>query len=50
LILNFFLTEEKEENQRKKKEEKEITLGKEGFPRAGPTLLAVQCVTAVRCN
>jgi hypothetical protein len=32
------------------KERKKITMGKEGFPRAGPTLLAVQQVTAVRCN
>jgi hypothetical protein len=33
-----------------KKERKKITMGKKVFPRAGPTLLAVQWVTAVRCN
>jgi hypothetical protein len=40
------LRKEKEE----KKKEKEITLGEEGFPGAGHTLLAVQWVTVVRCN
>jgi hypothetical protein len=25
-------------------------MGKEGFPRAGPALLAVQWIAAVRCN
>jgi hypothetical protein len=34
-----------------KKKEKEKNLhGEEGFPRVGLTLLAVQWVTAVRCN
>jgi hypothetical protein len=33
-----------------KKGEKEIIVGEEGFPGAGPTLLAVPQVTAVRCN
>jgi hypothetical protein len=32
------------------KERKRIAMGKEGFPGAGPTLLAVQRVTDVRCN
>jgi hypothetical protein len=36
-----------EEKRRKKKT---IAIGKEGFPRAGPTLLAVQQIAAVRCN
>jgi hypothetical protein len=41
----------KEEKERKKKRrKKKITMGKEGFSRAGPTLLAVQWVAAVRCN
>jgi hypothetical protein len=33
-----------------KKKEKKIAVGEEGFPRAGPALLAVQWVAAVRCN
>jgi hypothetical protein len=33
-----------------KKKETKIAMGKEPFPRAGPTLLAVQQVAAVRCN
>jgi hypothetical protein len=37
---------EEEDKKRKKK----ITVGEEGFPRAGPALLAVQQVAAVRCN
>jgi hypothetical protein len=36
--------------KKKEKEEKKITMWKEGSPGAGPTLLAVQRVTAVRCN
>jgi hypothetical protein len=32
------------------KERKKTAMGKEGFPRAGPSLLAVQWVAAVRCN
>jgi hypothetical protein len=36
--------------EEKRRKEKNITVGKEGFPKAGPTLLAVQWVAAVRCN
>jgi hypothetical protein len=36
--------------EEKRRKEKKIIMGKEGFPRAGPTLLAVQRVAAVRCN
>jgi hypothetical protein len=44
-----------EEKRRKKKrieerKKKKISMEKEGVPRAGPTLLTVQRVTAVRCN
>jgi hypothetical protein len=43
--------EEKErEKKRGKKKKKKITTGKEGFLGAGPTLLAVQRVAAIRCN
>jgi hypothetical protein len=43
--------EEEEGKKRKKKEErKKIAIGKMGFPGAGPTLLSVQQVAAVRCN
>jgi hypothetical protein len=42
--------EEGEEKGNREEERKEITVGKEGFPGAAPTLLAVQQVTAVRCN
>jgi hypothetical protein len=38
------------EEREEKKKRKKIALGKEGFPRTGPTLLAVQWVAAVRCN
>jgi hypothetical protein len=34
----------------RRKKEKKIAVGEEGFPRAGPALLAVSWVTAVRCN
>jgi hypothetical protein len=40
-MLYFYLMEEGEEKERKK-EEKKITAGEEGFPKAIPTLLAVQ--------
>jgi hypothetical protein len=43
--LCFLLDGGEEEKERKK-----ITIGKEGFPRAGPTLLALQRVAAVRCS
>jgi hypothetical protein len=48
----FLLDREGEEKERKEKKEerKKIAVGKEGFPRSGPTLLAVQSVTALRCN
>jgi hypothetical protein len=38
------------EGKKKKQEIKKIVLGKECFPRAGPTLLAVQLVITARCN
>jgi hypothetical protein len=37
------------EGKNKEKKEK-ITMGKKGFPGAGPALQAVQWVAAVRCN
>jgi hypothetical protein len=36
--------------KRRKERRKKIGMGKEGFPRAGPALLAVQWIAAVRCN
>jgi hypothetical protein len=43
--------EDREEKERKKKRKREkITIGEEGFPRVGSTLLAVQQVAAVRFN
>jgi hypothetical protein len=36
--------------RKKEKKKEKITMGKEGFPRAGPALLAVQRVAADRCN
>jgi hypothetical protein len=44
LVGALFLLDGGEEGKKKK-----ITVGKEGFPRAGPALLAVR-VVAVRCN
>jgi hypothetical protein len=41
----FQLMEEGEEKERKK-----ISMREEGFPVAGPALLAVPWVAAVRCN
>jgi hypothetical protein len=41
--------DEGEENERKKKKKK-IAVGEEGLSGAGPALLAVQWVAAVRCN
>jgi hypothetical protein len=41
---------EKKERKKEKKKENKITMGKEGFTGAGPTLLAVQRVAAVMCN
>jgi hypothetical protein len=34
----------------KEKKKERISMGEEGFPRAGSTFLAVPQVTAVRCN
>jgi hypothetical protein len=45
----FLLDGRRRREQRKKKREKHH-MGEEGFPRAGSALLAVQQVTAVRCN
>jgi hypothetical protein len=42
--------EEGEQKEKEKKKEREIVVGEEDFPRAGPALLAVPWVTAVRCN
>jgi hypothetical protein len=40
-----------EENEKERKTEKQkITMDKEGFSGAGPALLAVQQVAAIRCN
>jgi hypothetical protein len=36
--------------RRREGKKKKITMGKEGLPGAGPTLMAVQQVAAVRCN
>jgi hypothetical protein len=44
-MLYFHFMEEGEEKERKK-----ITVGEQGLPGAGPTLLAVLWVAAVRCN
>jgi hypothetical protein len=41
---------EEKRRKEKKEERKKLTVGKKGFPRAGLVLLAVQWVTAVRCN
>jgi hypothetical protein len=41
---------EEGEKKERKEERKKIPMGKEGFPGAGPSLLAVQWVAAVRCN
>jgi hypothetical protein len=41
--------EEGEEKERKEKK-KMIDMEEDGFPRAGPALLAVQQIAAVRCN
>jgi hypothetical protein len=43
------LIEEGEEKERKNKKKK-IIVGEEGFPGAGPALVSVQWVAAVRCN
>jgi hypothetical protein len=39
-----------EEGEEKERKKKKVTMGKEGFPGAGPILLAVQWITAVRCK
>jgi hypothetical protein len=49
LIDSLFLLEQRKRREGKKKE-KEITMGEECFPRAGPTLLAVQWIAAVKYN
>jgi hypothetical protein len=46
----FIFAEWRKENRQKEKRRKNIAVGKKGFSRAGPALLAVQQVTAVRCN
>jgi hypothetical protein len=38
------------EEEEKRKEKKKITIGEEGFPGAGPSLLTVSQIAAVRCN
>jgi hypothetical protein len=43
-VLYFYLLEK----EKRRKEKKNNPSGKEGFPRAGPALLAVQQVTAVK--
>jgi hypothetical protein len=44
------MEEEKRRKEKRKEERKKITVGKEGFSEAGPTLLTMQQITAVRCN
>jgi hypothetical protein len=46
------MEEEKRRKEKRKegKKKKKISVGKEGFPGAGPALLAVQQVAAIRCN
>jgi hypothetical protein len=39
-----------EEKERKEVKGKEVIMGKEGFPGAGPTLLTVQWVAAIKYN
>jgi hypothetical protein len=46
----FLLDGERRREGKKKGEREEITTGEEGFPGAGPTLLTVPQVMAVRCN
>jgi membrane protein implicated in regulation of membrane protease activity len=41
---------ERKEKEKRKERRIKITMGKEGLPGAGPSLLAVQQVAAVRCN
>jgi hypothetical protein len=41
---------EKGEEKERKEERKQIATGKESFLGAGPTFMAVQQITAVRCN
>jgi hypothetical protein len=49
-ISAWWRKEKRKKEKRKKKEKKNSPMGKEGFPRAGPTLLAVQWFAAVRFN
>jgi hypothetical protein len=45
-----FISASWRKENRRKGGKKKITMGKEGFPGAGLTLLAVQQVATVRCN
>jgi hypothetical protein len=40
----------RKEKRKERKKRKKIAVGKEGFPVAGPALMAVQQVAAIRCN
>jgi hypothetical protein len=44
------MEEGKEKERKKKRGKKKILVGKEGFPGAGVTLVAVQQVTTLGCN
>jgi hypothetical protein len=50
LFLLVGVGEEKERKTIEERKKKKIAVGKEGFLGAGPTLLAVQQVTAARYN
>jgi hypothetical protein len=51
LVDVFLLLDQGRRREGKKKEnEKNVTVGEEGFPGAGPALLAVQQVATVWCN
>jgi hypothetical protein len=41
---------EGKKKEKRKEKRKKITVGKEGFPRAGPAFLSVQWVSVFRCN
>jgi hypothetical protein len=48
LVGALFLLDGGRRREGKKQEKEKITVGKEGFPGAGPTLLAVQWVATVK--
>jgi hypothetical protein len=48
LVGALFSLEERKKKEKRK--EQIITVGKDGFPVAGPALLAVQWIAAIRCN